>query len=608
MRAAIYIRVSTKLQEDRYSLNAQTTELTRYAQSQNWDIVDIFKDVDSGTKLNKDGLEAMLDQVEDGKIDVVLCIEQDRLSRLDTIKWEYLKGVLRENHVKIAEPGSVVDLANEDDEFISDLKNLLAQRSRRDLLRKMMRGKRQKTREGKVWGKQPEEYHYNKDSEEITVNEERSWLIPYIDDLYIEKRLGATAIARKLNTISRTAEGKRWTSQQVLSKLKNPAYHGVLQKSFSNGETITVPGVYPSLRTELMYARIQNELSRRYCRKPADPHFLRDVTITCASCQKEISVKKQYTYNRDKSQRYGLYVLTHTNEETYQECEEKPIINDKRIKHRIVQAVKDILTDTNKITDYIDSDFDEAELARLDSDVKRLEKVKLDAHAKMDKLLDLYLDDKWPKEKLDERYKLLEKQVQQIQNDLNERKRKRNLIQKDKLNFDTIVEFFGVASRFEELLDSADQQKLIGSLFPSATLQNNLLILHALLPQEVKVDVKIQIETMKKVKERELLDSSRERYIMAQKTLSEHKGISLEALGKMIGSQPSTLKLDQERFGPFKYLAHNKQCTELKRQRVIMLEEELKKNPKLSGRQLEKITGINRKTIYKLIEEEELKR
>lgn len=258
MKAAIYIRVSTKLQEDRYSLKAQTTELTRYAESQNWKIVDIFKDVDSGTKLKKDGLEAMLDEVEDGKIDVVLCIEQDRLSRLDTIKREYLKGVLRDNRVKIAEPGNIVDLSNEDDEFISDLKNLLAQRSRRDLLRKMMRGKRQKTREGKVWGKQPEEYHYNKDTEQITVNEERSWIIPFIDSLYIEKGLGAKAIASELNKISKTAEGKMWTNQQVLGKLKNPAYHGVLQKTFSNGETITVPGVYPPLRSELMYARIQN--------------------------------------------------------------------------------------------------------------------------------------------------------------------------------------------------------------------------------------------------------------------------------------------------------------------------------------------------------------
>lgn len=610
MRVAIYIRVSTKLQEDRYSLNAQTTELTRYAQSQGWNIVDIFKDVDSGTKLKKDGLEAMLDHVEDGKIDVVLCIEQDRLSRLDTIKWEYLKGMLRDNHVKIAEPGNIVDLSNEDDEFISDLKNLLAQRSRRDLLRKMMRGKRQKTREGKVWGKQPEEYHYNKDTEALTINEKRSWLIPYIDDLYIEKRLGATAIAKELNTICKTAEGKQWTSQQVLSKLKNPAYHGVLQKSFSNGETITVPNVYPPLRTELMYARIGNELTKRYRRQPAEPHFLRDVKIICSACQKEVSVKKHYVYNQDKSQRYGLFLLTHTNAITYDKCETKPSINDKRIKHRITKAVKDILTDTNKIYEYIDSDFDEVELERLDADVKRLEKMKLDVHSKIDKLLDLYLDDKWPKEKLDQRHKLLEEQSKQIEMDLRERKRKRGLIQKDKLNFDTVAEFFGVASRFEELLEPMDQQKLIGSLFPSATLdtENNALILHALLPQEVNVDVNIRIESMEETIEREVLEKASKRYIKAQKILNENKGLTLEALGKLIGSQPSTLKLDQERFGDFRHLKQNKQCPTLKKQRVLILKEELRKNPKISGRQLEERTGINRKMIYKLIEEEELKR
>ncbi|MBY0222738.1 recombinase family protein [Sporosarcina aquimarina] len=420
--------------------------------------------------------------------------------------------------------------------------------------------------------------------------------------------MGATAIARELNKICKTAEGKQWTSQQVLSKLKNPAYHGTLQKSFSNGETITVPNVYPPLRTELMYARIQNELSKRYRCKPADPHFLRDVKIICDSCQKEISVKKQYTYNRDKSQRYGLYVLTHSNEETYRACQVKPTINDKRIKHRITKAVKDILTDTSKIAEYIDSDFDEAELSRLAADVKRLEKMKSDVHSKMDKLLDLYLDDKWSKEKLDERHRLLEKQAHQIQNDLKERKRKRNLIQKDKLNFDTVAEFFGVASRFEELLDPVDQQKLIGSLFPSATLGDDLLILHALLPQEVTVDVKIRIESMEEAKEREILENARERYALAQKTLTQHRGLSLEALSKMIGSQPSTLKLDQERFGSFKHLAPNKQCPDLKKQRVIVLQDELRKNPKLSGRQLEKLTGINRKMIYKIMEEEELKR
>ncbi|MDV6377710.1 hypothetical protein ORD22_05455 [Sporosarcina sp. GW1-11] len=239
-----------------------------------------------------------------------------------------------------------------------------------------------------------------------------------------------------------------------------------------------------------------------------------------------------------------------------------------------------------------------------------MEKMKLDVHSKIDKLLDLYLDDKCPKEKLDQHHKLLEEQSKQIEVDLRERKRKRGLIQKDMLNFDTVAEFFGVASRFEELLEPVDQQKLIGSLFPSATLdtENNTLILHALLPQEVNVDVNIRIESMEETTEREVLEKASERYVKAQKILNENKGSTLEALGKMIGSQPSTLKLDQERFGPFRHLKPNKQCPTLKKQRVLILKEELRKNPKISGRQLEERTGINRKMIYKLIEEEELKR
>jgi len=257
LRVAIYIRVSTKLQEDRYSLSAQTVELTRYATQQGWEIVDIFRDVDSGTKLDKDGLKSLLDCVENGQVDIVLCIEQDRLSRLDTVKWEYLKGVLRENNVKIAEPGRISDLSNADDEFFSDLKNLLAQRSRRELLSKMGRGLRQYTREGNVWGKQPEEYIYDPYSKTITINQDRAWIIPLIDRLYLEEKMGLQKIATHLNSLSKTAKDKKWTAVQVRNKLKNPAYHGQLKKTFANGETILEDNVYPPLRSIETYNKIQ---------------------------------------------------------------------------------------------------------------------------------------------------------------------------------------------------------------------------------------------------------------------------------------------------------------------------------------------------------------
>lgn len=166
MRAAIYIRVSTNLQEKKYSLRAQTTELHRYVKQQEQRLVDEFQDIESGVKLHKKGLNALLDIVEEGKIDVVVCIDQDRLSRLDTISWEYLKSTLRENKVKIAEPGTIVDLDDEDQEFVSDIKNLIAKREKKALVKRMMRGKRQRMREGKGWGQAPYEYYYDKKEEQ----------------------------------------------------------------------------------------------------------------------------------------------------------------------------------------------------------------------------------------------------------------------------------------------------------------------------------------------------------------------------------------------------------------------------------------------------------
>src|SRR5690606_33010698 len=113
------------------------------------------------------------------KIDVVLVVDQNRLSRLDTIAWEYLKSTLRENDVKIAEPGNIVDLNNEDHEFISDIKNLIARREKKGIVRTMMRGKRQLLREGKGWGKPPLGYYYDKTDKTYKIDKNWSWVIPF---------------------------------------------------------------------------------------------------------------------------------------------------------------------------------------------------------------------------------------------------------------------------------------------------------------------------------------------------------------------------------------------------------------------------------------------
>ncbi|HFK2719202.1 TPA: recombinase family protein, partial [Escherichia coli] len=222
----------------KFSLAAQREELTKYALSQNWTIVSEFKDVDSGGKLDKSGLNSLLDLVEDGAIDVVLCIDQDRLSRLDTVAWEYLKSTLRHNNVSIAEPGRIVDLNNEDDEFISDIKNLIARREKKSIVKRMMRGKRQRMREGKAWGIPPFEYEYNKNDGKYYAKKDWNWVIPFIDNLYLNEQAGMKLIADKLNEVSKTPTGRSWNEHLIHTRIKSKAYHGVMEKEFSNGEVI----------------------------------------------------------------------------------------------------------------------------------------------------------------------------------------------------------------------------------------------------------------------------------------------------------------------------------------------------------------------------------
>lgn len=61
------------------------------------------------------------------------------LIKIDFLVWiqyhgNILKSTLRENKVKIAEPGTIVDLDDEDQEFVSDVKNLIAKREKKALV------------------------------------------------------------------------------------------------------------------------------------------------------------------------------------------------------------------------------------------------------------------------------------------------------------------------------------------------------------------------------------------------------------------------------------------------------------------------------------------
>ncbi len=495
MRVANYYRVSTTLQEKKFSLAAQKTELRAYAQKQNWDLISEFTDVESGGKLDKTGLNALLDLVESGKIEVVLCMDQDRLSRLDTVSWEYLKSVLRENRVKIAEPsGTLTDLSNEDDEFISDLRNLMAQREKKSVVRRMMYGKRQRLREGKGWGHAPFEYQYDKNSARYYVKKGWDWTIPFIDNLYINEKLGMKNIANALNKVSKTPTGKDWNEHLVWTRLDSKAFHGIQEKDFETGETISAK-VFEKLRTEETYNKIQEIRAERREKFSVNTrtsqiniNLLKHIPITCGYCQRVISVQQRGT------QASPRFYAEHRRSETISGERCDMYLNAKRYEYNLIKALKEILLSKELSEKYIDFETNDEELVLLRKSADRSKEALKQLRSAKDRLLDLYLNDSQLEKadylnkdnELNKKISNLEVQVEQVE-------RKISAINKNAWNYESLYEYIEIAEEIGVNLTRHEQARIIGNIFKKAVLTNEELVLTTEIYNGIPVEINIPV-------------------------------------------------------------------------------------------------------------------
>jgi len=498
MRVANYYRVSTKLQQDRFSLAAQKTELKAYAAKQGWKLINEYVDVETGGKLDKAGLNDLLDTVESGKVDIVLCMDQDRLSRLDTVSWEYLKSVLRDNSVKIAEPtGTITDLDNEDDEFMSDLRNLMAQREKKGVVKRMMYGKRQRLREGKGWGVPPFEYEYNKNEAKYYIKKGWEWVIPLIDDLYVNENYGMTLIAQELNKISKTPTGRDWHENLVQTRLESKAFHGVQEKHFSTGEVVSADGVFEPMRTERTYNKIQEIRNKRREQfsintriSQININLLKHVPITCGHCGRVLSV--QQLGNKDAPRFYAAHGRA-VEMRTGKKCNIS--INAKRYEYNLIKALQEILLSEELSAKYIDFDTDDEELQRLKSDTKR-NKTSLDRlQESKDRLLDLYLNSeaRLSKDEYVKKDREIDSRIEALTDLIDGLNRKIDAIDKNTWNYDALYEYIEMAGQIGTHLTRHEQAQIIGDIFSKAVLTESELKLTTEIYNGIPVEITVPI-------------------------------------------------------------------------------------------------------------------
>lgn len=212
--------------------------LTRLAARMNIDVAPsaIYREIVSGdTIAARPMMQRLLQEVQDGKWEGVLCTEVERLARGDTIDQGIVANAFKYSGTKIITPTKVYDPNNEMDEEYFEFSLFMARREYKTIKRRMQAGRAASVREGHyVGGKRPFGYEVVKckGSKGYTLRQipEEARIVRQAYDWYLYGDLGASAIARRLNAMgSTTYNGHPWDAGSIRNMLFQPVYAGYVQ-------------------------------------------------------------------------------------------------------------------------------------------------------------------------------------------------------------------------------------------------------------------------------------------------------------------------------------------------------------------------------------------
>ena len=257
----IYIRVSTAMQVDGYSLEAQKDRLTKFAEFQDMEVVREYCDAGKSGKsiTGRSEFTQMLQVVADDKdgVEYILVFKLSRFGRnaadvLNSLQYIQDFGV----NLICVEDG--IDSSKDSGKLTITVLSAVAEIERENILVQTMEGRKQKAREGK-WNGGQAPFGYTLDSKKgmLIVNPEEAEIVKIIFNKFVNEGLGADSISNYLNqhgyvkTKYRSHELNYFTRSLVRKILDNPVYIGKI--AYGKSSTEKIKG------TRDQYHRVRND-------------------------------------------------------------------------------------------------------------------------------------------------------------------------------------------------------------------------------------------------------------------------------------------------------------------------------------------------------------
>ncbi|MHB1651424.1 MAG: recombinase family protein [Desulfitobacteriaceae bacterium] len=463
VKVAIYIRVSTKRQKDNYSPSLQKRIMAEHAQKMGWEIHDYYSDLgESGGDVDREDLDRLMRDAKKGYFSRVLVLEQDRLSRLEQIDWVHLADSLAKLSIKLVTPTAEVNLDNEEERFMADLLNLIANRDKKKIKRTTARGRREAHHAGMFFGSTSAfGVEINRESQEWYTIPREVEIAKIIFTRY-SPSFGFHAVARYLNSKGyKSKKGGIFTQMRVSDIISNPVCIGEFEQTVL-GETIRHKmkwaeghGAYI---TRSQYFRAQ-EIAKERGEIQAlwEPKYLLIGLLVCDECGRKF--QSHGSVNTLASGENKTY-YTYLHRDALKTCRARHKMSDAH--ERVLSILKNVAGNPQILSQMLNENTKQDNIEGIETQVRQCKEDRTKILSKKSKLLDLYMAEIWDINELNNKKSELEQELEYLDIREQELTSKLTIASQNLIDVDLVAEALSVFNNFDEL-DGKEQIELLRS-------------------------------------------------------------------------------------------------------------------------------------------------
>ncbi|MCM1045812.1 MAG: recombinase family protein [Candidatus Gastranaerophilales bacterium] len=498
-----YTRVSTAIQIDGYSLEAQKARMKAFADYNDYEIVSTYEDAGKSGKSIEGRMEfnRMIEDIKSGKdgVSFVLVFKLSRFGRNAADVLSTLQ-IMQDFGVNLICVEDGIDSSKDAGKLMISVLSAVAEIERENIRVQTMEGRIQKAREGK-WNGGFAPYGYQLVDGKLQINEEEAEAIRVIFDQYVHTDIGANGIAKYLENRGickvQRQNGKNplFDAHLIRLILKNPVYCGKIAYGRRKTEKvhgtrneyhlveqdnyILVDGLHEAIIEEDVWQAAQVKLlaqAKKYEHvnkaKNTKTHLLSGI-VKCPVCgagmygNKSIKRKKDGTKYKD----FYYYGCKHRTMTRGHKCDYKRQIREDLLDDAVAEVIVKLVSNPKfaammqeKINSKVDTTAIDGELAGYEKQLRQFYSVKSKLTEEIDSLDP---DDRHyikRKADLDDRLYRMYDKIEDVETRIIEARAKKQAVEAEKLTGDNIYKVLIYFEKLYAVMNEVERRQLMETL------------------------------------------------------------------------------------------------------------------------------------------------